>query len=411
MTRVVIVGAGLAGVRAAETLRSEGFVGQVTIFGDELHLPYDRPPLSKQLLARSWEPDRILLRRSDDYAATLHVDLMRATTVESLDLQERSIRTDRGTVPFDGLVIASGARARRLPGTDGRSDIHVVRTLDDCLSLRSRFASLGPQGRVAVIGAGFIGAEVAATAHGLGLRVEIVEAAPLPLERQLGAAMAAHCAGLHARHGVTLRTGVGVAEIGSGQLTLTDGAVIAADVVVVGVGVAPNTEWLAGSGVRLDDGVVCDSACRVTDAAGLPISGIVAAGDVARWPNRLFEAEETMRVEHWTNAAEMGAHAAQTLIADLAGEPGRAADFTPIPYFWSDQYETKIQFIGRTAGFDEVRVVAGSVEDAKFLALYRRGDRLIGALGLTMMRQLIGYRKLLAEKAGWADAIAHAERG
>jgi len=285
--------------------------------------------------------------------------------------------------------------------------VHVLRTLDDCLALRAEFETAS---RVCVVGAGFIGAEVAASARVRGLDVTVLEALPAPLARAFPAEMGAACAALHLDHGVDLRCGVTVAGFeGDGRVTgvrLGDpggsgvspgkGEVVEADVVVVGVGVVPETGWLESSGLPLDNGVVCDSTC----ATAAP--GIVAAGDIARWPNNLFG--ETMRIEHWSNAVEQGAAAAKRLLAG----PGEAVDFAPVPYFWSDQYDAKIQFLGRCCPTDEVRIVDGSIEERRFVALFGRDGRLVGALAFSRPRLLMAYRKLLAAKTSFEDAIAHA---
>ena len=402
--RVVIVGASLAGMRSAETLRDRGFAGTITLIGTETEHPYDRPPLSKQLLSGAWEPNRIELRPAEDIVGKFDLDLRLGVTATALDLGSRVVATTAGDVAFDRLVIAAGTRVRRLPGTEGMPHVHVVRTLADSLRLR---AQLSEGRRVVVIGAGFIGAEVAATAKGRGCDVTILEALATPLARQLGDVMGRACGDLHARNGVSLRTSVQIARIEADAVVLNDGERVPADVVVVGIGVSPNVEWLASSGVWVDDGVRCDDRCHALDAAGMPIDGVVAAGDIARWPNALFPAlddpaaPELMRVEHWTNAADMGAHAAGTIMGD-------DAPFAPVPYFWSDQYKHKIQFLGRSTGFDEVRVVDGDPADASWLALYRRGERLIGALGVSKVRGLMGYHKLLEGRASWADALVHA---
>ena len=199
-----------------------------------------------------------------------------------------------------------------------------------------------------------------------------------------------------------------VGSVDATGVVLGDGERIAADVVVVGVGAAPNTEWLVGSKATVADGVLCDAHCRVRSQASGTLERIVAAGDVARWPNALFG--EEMRIEHWTNAAEMAEHAAVTLLADLAGDPSELVPFSPVPYFWSDQYDVKIQFLGRSTGHDEVRVVDGSEAEGKLVALYRRADRLIGALGVSRIRQVMSYRALLAGGASWDEALAHAAR-
>ena len=294
---------------------------------------------------------------------------------------------------FDGLVIATGARCRTMPGTDGLSGVHVLRSLDDCLALRADLEA-GPQ-RVVVVGAGFIGAEVAATARGRGLEVTVVEALPTPLGRVLGDEMGSVCAEVHRDHGVDLRTGVGVDRIEGDhrveRVVLSDGATVDADVVVVGIGVIPNTEWLEGSGVQLDDGVICDASCLVADR-------VTAAGDVARWPNELFG--ETMRVEHWDNAAAQGAHAARRLLDTGTGP------FAPVPWFWSDQYDRKIQLAGRVRPDDEVRVVNGSVEERRFAAIYGRAGRITGVLGFNRPRHVMRYRAMIEQGASFDEALA-----
>lgn len=399
MRHVVIVGASLAGLRAAETLRQAGFDGEITLVGAEPHLPYDRPPLSKQVLAGEWEPDRIGLRPTEVYEE-LQLELRLGRTATSLDLADRRVVLDGGEpLPFEGLVIATGAVARSLPGTPPLAGIHVLRTIEDCLAIRADFDA-GPR-RVVVVGAGFIGSEVAATARRRGLEVTILEALPVPLGRALGEEMGRVCAALHRDEGVDLRCGVGVAGFeGNGRVEavrLADGARIEADVVVVGVGVRPATDWLDGSGLTLSDGVVCDDR---SVALGAP--GIVAAGDVARWPNPLFG--EEMRVEHWTNAVEQGDAAARNLLAWARGEPGEP--FAPVPYFWSDQYDTKIQFVGRARPDDRVAVVRGSVAERKFVAVYGRDGRVVGCLGFSMPRWVMQYRRLIAERATWDEALA-----
>ena len=405
--RVVVVGASLAGLSALEALRQEGYEGELIAVGAEAALPYDRPPLSKQVLQGQWEPDKAALRDQGQYDAlgvTWHLG-RRAT---ALDVSARTVTLDDGEpLAYDGLVIATGATPRWLPGSQELAGIHVLRTLDECLTLR---AELETASRLCVVGAGFIGAEVAASARTLGVEVTVLEALPAPLARAFPAELGAACAGLHLDHGVDLRCGVTVAGFeGDGRVSgvrLGDpggsgvspggGEVIEADVVVVGVGVVPETGWLESSGLNLDNGVVCDSTC----ATSAP--GVVAAGDIVRWPNNLFG--ETMRVEHWSNAVEQGAAAAQRLLAG----PGEAVDFAPVPYFWSDQYDTKIQFLGRCCPTDDVQVVDGSLEERRFVALFGRDGRLFGALAFNRPRQLMAYRKLLAAKTSFDDALAHA---
>ena len=390
---ITIVGASLAGLNAAEALRREGFDGPVTLIGAESHLPYDRPPLSKQVLAGEWEPERAALTDSEELAED-DIEVRLGVRATALDMAARELSLDTGeTAAFDGLVIATGARCRTMGGVEGLDGVHVLRSLDDCLALRSDFEAMPP--RVVVVGAGFIGAEVAATARGRGLEVTLVEALPTPLSRVLGDEMGQVCAEVHRDHGVDLRTGVGVSGISGGdrveRVTLSDGSAVDADVVVVGIGVIPNTEWLAGSGLQVDDGVICDAACLAAER-------VTAAGDVARWPNELFG--ETMRVEHWDNAAQQGSHAARRLLDEGTGP------FTPVPWFWSDQYDRKIQLAGRVRGDDEVRVVTGSVEERRFAAIYGRAGRITGVLGFNRPRHVMRYRALIEQGASFDEALA-----
>jgi NADPH-dependent 2,4-dienoyl-CoA reductase/sulfur reductase-like enzyme len=393
LDRIVVVGASLAGLRACESLRTEGFAGTIALIGAESHLPYDRPPLSKKLLAGEWEPDRISLRKPESFDE-LNLDARYGCTAVGLDTGARKVRlADGSDVSFDGLIIATGTACRKLPNQPDW--VYELRTLDDALRLRPE---LTEGRRLVVIGAGFIGLEVAATARTRGLEVTVLEGAPAPLIRGLGAVMGEAVAAVHADHGVPVRCGVQVSGIERDGVRLADGELVAADLIVVGIGVAPATEWLADSGLELRDGVVCDS----TMFTG--VDGVYAAGDCARWVNPLFD--EEMRVEHWTNAAEQGAIAAANLLAVARGDEPKP--YRAIPVFWSDQYDSRIQYLGRAAGGDEVRVVAGSIEERKFVAIYGHNDRLRGALGLSMPRVVMPYRKLLDAEASWDEALAHA---
>ncbi|MEN8162076.1 MAG: NAD(P)/FAD-dependent oxidoreductase, partial [Myxococcota bacterium] len=296
METVAVVGASLAGLRAMQALRRAGFSGRLVAIGEEAEKPYDRPPLSKEVLSGKWDVERTALLRPED--EDLEVDWRLGRAATGLDLAERRVLLDGGEpVPFDGLVIATGAHARRLPGVS-LAGVHVLRTLGDCLALR---AELDASPRVAVIGAGFIGLEVAATCRARGLSVTVIESLEAPLQRALGAKLGAFVGEIHRDQGVDLRVGARVARFVGGErveaLELEDGSRVPADVVVVGIGAAPTAGWLEGSGLEVADGVVCDATCRTTRA---PFA--VAAGDVARWPNPLFG--ESMRIEHWTNATE-----------------------------------------------------------------------------------------------------------
>jgi NADPH-dependent 2,4-dienoyl-CoA reductase/sulfur reductase-like enzyme len=400
LERVVVVGASLAGLRAAETLRQHASVGSVVVVGDEPHRPYDRPPLSKKLLSGEWEPDRIHLRQPDIFDE-LDVVWQLGTAATGLDLNERCVELAHGeSIPFDGLIIATGARPRRLPGHDTFDHVHELRSLDDAMALRQEIA-LGGR-RVVVIGAGFIGLEAAATAKTLGNDVVVLEGASAPLIRGLGAEMGEAIADLHRAHGVDVRCDVAIDALTDDGVRLADGEVVPADVVVVGIGVSPATDWLVGSGLEIRDGIVCDATLNALAVDGSVVPGVFAAGDVARWPNGLFE--EEMRVEHWTNAAEQGALAATNLVHLAAGESPEP--YEPLPFFWSDQFEHRIQFLGRASADDDVRVVAGSIADGKFLTLFGRNGRLHGALGVNAPRWVMPTRKLFLERASWNEAVA-----
>jgi NADPH-dependent 2,4-dienoyl-CoA reductase/sulfur reductase-like enzyme len=383
----------LAGLRAAETLRREGFDGRVVAIGEETHLPYDRPPLSKEFLAGTSEAADLALCRDD--ANGLALEWMLGRRANGLDLRGRTVTLDDGTsIAFDGLVVATGSTPRRLPAHPDLDGVFTLRTLDDARALRAR---LDARPKVVVVGAGFIGAEVAATCRGRGLDVTILESLPHPMVRGLGPALGDVIAAVHRDHGVDLRTNTHVKGFdGHGRverIRLGDGTSIDADLVVVGIGVAPTTRWLNGSGLRIDDGLVCDASC-------LAGPGIVGAGDVVRWPNPLFDGE-LMRLEHWTNATEQGVHAAKRLLAGDVGEP-----FAPVPFVWSDQYDRKIQAVGRVAGDAHVHIAHGTLDDRQFVALFERAGRIVGALGFNRPRNVMQYRKLIAARASWDDALA-----
>ncbi|AOR37633.1 pyridine nucleotide-disulfide oxidoreductase [Streptomyces fodineus] len=378
-----MVGASLAGLSAARSLRKRGYDGRLVVVGDELHRPYDRPPLSKEFLAGAIGEAELALERDGEELRAEWVLGARAT---GLDRSQRAIRLAGGReIRADGVVIATGAAARTLPGTEGLAGVHVLRTLDDARALRDELAR---GGRVVVIGGGFIGAEVASTAYALGLDVTVVEAAPTPLAGPLGEAMGAVVSALHADHGVRLLCGVGVKGL-SGErrvdaVLLEDGRSIPADTVVVGVGARPCVEWLEGSGVALDNGVKCGADGRTS------VAGVVAVGDCASWYDPHTGVHR--RVEHWTGALERPDAAVATLLAYGARDPGVPRP----PYFWSDQYGVKIQFAGHAAGADSVTVEEGSTDDRSFLAVYRRAGRPVAVLGMNQPRLFTRRRKQLA---------------
>ena len=393
---VSIVGASLAGYWAAETLRRDGFEGRISLIGDEPHAPYDRPPLSKKFLAGDLYDDRLPLTTAEKLA-DLGLEMRLGCQATGLDVATRTLEVDGVAEPYDGLLIATGARCRNLPGTAGLAGVHTLRTRDDAEAIRDALAN-GAR-RVVVVGAGFIGAEVASTAIGRGAEVTMVEALEAPFGRVLGVEMGAVMADVHRRHGVDLRTGVGVDEVlGDDRLVgvrLADGATLEADLLVVGIGVVPNTDWLEGSGLTLDDGVVCDETC-------LAAPDVAAAGDVARWANPRYG--EVMRVEHWDNAVQQGVHAARRLLQS----DEEATPYAPVPWFWTDQYDRKVQLAGRPHTDDEVRVVAGSTAEHRFAAFYGRDGRFTAALGMNRPRQVMQSKGLLDAGASWDEALAFA---
>jgi len=392
--RVVVVGASAGGLATAEALRRLGHEGEITLVGNESHLPYDRPPLSKQILTGEVDPDQLLLRPPADIDA-LGVDLRLGEAATGVDLRGRTVTLAGGaTVGYDALVVATGVRPRRLPGTEGVRGVHVLRTLEDALTLKER---LRRGRRLVVVGGGFIGAEAAAAARGLGLEVTLLETAPVPLARAVGEEVGRVLTRAHREQGVDLRTGVAVEAVLSrgGEVTgvrLTDGSKVAGQDIVVGIGSHPNTEWLQDSGLLLDDGLVCDEFSMAAPR-------VYGVGDVARWHNPLFGV--TMRIEHRTNAAEQGLAVARNLLA-----PGARRPFAPVPYFWSDQYAMKIQAYGYLPGHEEVAVVDGDLGTRRFTVAYRGGDHVAGIVAVNAPpKALRAWRAAIAARQAWSAAV------
>ena len=406
MDRVVIVGASLAGLNAAESLRTEGFQGTITLIGDERESPYDRPPLSKQLLTGDWDVDRLPLRSAAEFDA-LQLEFLNGRTAQALDVAGQQVLLDGDErVDFDGLIIATGARALRLPFGQQLNGVHVLRTQVDALRIRDE---LLPGARVAVIGAGFIGSEVASSARTRGLDVTMIEALSAPMIGPLGEELAGWAAELHAGAGVDLRMNAMVSDLNGDRqveaVELEGGTRVEADTVVVGIGVRPNVEWLADSGLTIGDGVICDQYCRAAP-------GIYAAGDVARWPNGLFgpfayaEPQRTMRIEHWTNAVEQGMAAARNLLLESRG--AALEPFSPVPYFWSDQHGLSIMASGITAPRDNFQLVHGTLESNRFAAIYGLRGYLSGVVAVGWPRMLRRYQGMIRDRTTWEEALATA---
>lgn len=385
LDRIVVVGASLAGLRAVERLRADGFTGAITVLGDEPHAPYDRPPLSKELLAGTRTHDDVAF----PVAPELGVEWVLGDAATGLRLDRRVVETESGAeLPFDGLVIATGSGPRRLPAFDlSLPNVFELRTIGDAAGLR---AALVAEARphLLIVGSGFIGVEVAATARELGAEVTIVSLDP-PL-KVAGELVSSVCSEMLADHGVRTIVGHGVASTEAGErleaVVLVDGRRIEADLFVVAAGAVPATGWLEESGLGLDNGVLCDASLAVVGA-----ERIVAAGDVARWPNPLLGGMP-MRIEHWTNAVEGGAAAARTLL----NGSGPETEYRTVPGFWSDHFGIRLQSVGLPVLADRFEVVDGSVEERRFAAAAYLGDLLVGCIAYANPRTLVQYRMRLA---------------
>ncbi len=394
---VIIVGASMGGLRAAEALRNNGFAGRISMIGEEVHLPYNRPPLSKEVLAKEVTHEAVAFKlRTQVEDVTWHL----GDPAVSVDLDKKSVTTASGkSFEYDGLVIASGLRPRVLDLPNGKvSGRHTVRTLDDAIGLR---AELVPGAKVVVAGAGFIGCEVAATARGLGCEVTNVAIDPYPMIRPLGEQLAAELQRRHERHGVKFKLNHGISDLTGTEkisgVVLDNGEVIQADVLVEAISSHCNVEWLSGTSIDISNGVLADSALRALTTDGKSVDGVYVVGDLARFANPLFD-NEPRRIEHWNIPTETGKRVGSVLSAYLADAENLAeliaTPFMPLPSFWSDQYDMKIQGFGMPGLADRYELVAGELSDELVMG-YFRGEILIGVVGIGMTSEVMKYRKEL----------------
>jgi len=388
LRQVVVVGGGVAGTMAAQTLRAQGYDGELTIVGDERHAPYHRPALSKKLLTGEVHRAGIDMAPQNEFDARV----LRGAHAVGLDMASRAVEVRDGnenrTLNFDGLVIASGAVVRQWPGGRVPDGVLSLRTVDDCLAIRSK---LDRRTRVVVVGGGFIGTEVAASIRSLGLKVTLLSRAGALLHSAIGEEMGSCWTDLHRQHGVDVRVDVKVdGLIGKRHVKavrLSDGSKVKADLVLIGLGVEPATDWLQGSGFKVDNGVICDATGAVEGS-----TGVVAAGDVARWWHPLYQ--QHLRIEHWDHASRQGITAGRNLLIGSAD----AQEYDAVPYFWSDQYDVKLQLVGVPTGYDSVEIIEGSVRDNQFVAVYGRGGRTIAVLS-TIPGRVHDYRSAIAAGA------------
>lgn len=397
MNRVVIVGASLAAVSAIEGLRDRDYQGEIHVIGAEEVLPYTRPPLSKDALTAGRLSPQVLALREPSWYDDRGVQLHLGRKVTSLDSTARSVLDDRGmSYTYDGLIIATGSAARALPSSmvapEAREDVLTLRSLEDARRIGER---IGQGRRLIVVGGGFIGMEVAATAAKLGVTVTVVDVAPMPMSRVFGPAIGKWFNAMHRRHGVDVRCSTSVERIekfGSDVVViLAGGERLVTDTVLVGIGGVPMVDWLAGSGVAAGNGVEC------TPDLGTSVPDVVAAGDVASWHNGTFG--EVMRVEHWTNAVEQGRHAAGRLLGDTS-------NFTSVPYFWTDQFDAKLRFCGRASADDDIFIE--SQNDKSLVALFGRAGILRGVVCINAPRKLAHYRTAIGDSEIWNDVARSA---
>ena len=393
LKEIVVVGASLAGIRSCQNLRRNGFEGTLTLIGEEKYLPYDRPPLSKSMLTTDQNPQELFLV-SEAEVRDLEINLLLDERATGLNTLKQEVTVGEQKIHYEGLVIATGASARKLSKFTELDGIHTLRTLDDALAIRSGLTS---GSSIVIVGAGFIGSEIASAARTRGCKVTIIEGGAAPLIRGLGEKTGMACGSLHQRHGVELLLSTQVASIhGSGaveEIELSDGTQIPASMLVVGIGASPNTEWLSDSGLTIDNGVLCDETLNV----GVP--GIYAAGDVARAPNR-WSSLPPARTEHWSTATEHAALAAKNLLA-----PSESTPYHSVPFVWSDQYQDRIQIAGDTSGSTHVTELIGSFEEDAFVVGYQSGASISGIASLNSMREFAKFRRLLMTGGSWSDAL------
>jgi NADPH-dependent 2,4-dienoyl-CoA reductase/sulfur reductase-like enzyme len=397
---VTIVGASLAGLRCAETLRAQGFSGTITMIGEESSTPYDRPPLSKNVLNGKWEIEKVTLAddaKLDDLRITTRFG-MKAVALDAG--AHRVVLADASTLDSDAVVITTGAGLRYLPGTRDLEGVYGLRTDDDAVNLRRALVALNPASRVVLVGAGFIGQEVATAAAAMNHQVTILEGLDLPLLPIVGPHVAELLLTFSASSGVALRCGVKVTSIEgprdgalAGWVNIEGADPVPADLIVVGIGVTPSTAWLEDSGLTIENGVV-------TDRHLFAGPGIVAAGDVARFHWNDAGHNELVRIEHWQMAVDQGVHAAKSLLAG----PKHAETFAAVPYFWSDQWGKKIQVLGHPSADDDVSLAIVPDEEGRFLAIYHHDDFITGVLAVSKPRQLMAFRPLLVKGSTLSEA-------
>ncbi|WP_018222519.1 NAD(P)/FAD-dependent oxidoreductase [Salinispora pacifica] len=386
LRRVVVVGASLAGLRAAEALRRYGYAGELVLVGDEPHMPYDRPPLTKQFLNDGWRPEQIAL----PIPPGLDITWRLGVPASGLDVADRAVRlADGARLHYDGVVLATGARARPWPGHPVPAGVRTIRGLDDAAAVAE---ALSRTRRLLIVGAGFLGGEVAAAARALGVAVTLVEHREFPLLAQTGPHVGRFVAALHRANGVDLHLGSrvqGFTSNGRGELTgaeLTDGTQVEAGLAVLALGATPNIDWLAGSGLVTDRGLVCDEHCRPLRDDRLPAPDAVAAGDLTQWPHPLA-GNELISPGHWSNSVEQATAAAQTLL-----KPDTAPAYRPVPSFWSDLYGVRIRSVGLPHLADASEVVDHDPAAHRLIVAYHRNGPLVGALTANRTSQLVPYR-------------------